>query len=167
MVSTYLWVRKTAVMPGDKRGHAPRQLVLSPQTAFFTLRCSKCRLVHPHHLLPSLPPSWPPVVTAAPPMVAPVGGLATSGIEGHCDRSWGRGDTGLVVLVGGAVKPPSFHAPLALMCTHARGLLKAIQTASWWDHSRFPSHVLTPQTLCPLPSSKTNNVGDISAFFLH
>lgn len=31
---------------------------------------------------------------------------------------------------GGTVKPPSFHAPLALMCTHARGLLKAIQTAS-------------------------------------
>lgn len=103
--------------------------------------------------------------------ISPNGGAGRGpGHTGH----WGTlrqrlgmgGGTGLVVLVGeGGVKPPSFHAPLALMCTHARGLLKAIQTASWWDHSRFPSHVLTPQTLCPLPSSKTNNVCNISFFF--
>lgn len=74
---------------------------------------------------------------------------AMSSAERHCGRS-------------GTVRPPSFHAPLALMCAHAGGLLEAIQTPIWWDHSCSPRHVLTPQTLCPLLSSRTNNAGDMS-----
>lgn len=60
-----------------------------------------------------------------------------------------------------AVRPPSLYAPLALTCTHAGGLLKDIQTPSWWDHSCSLSPVLTSQTLCPFLFSKTNNISEI------
>lgn len=57
--------------------------------------------------------------------------------------------------------PPSFHAPLALMCSHAGGLCEATQTPSWWNHLCSLSHALTPQTPCPFLSSRAINVADI------
>lgn len=124
MVSAYLWVRKAAVMPGDKRGRAPRQLVLYPQTAFSpsavgngglyigTICC--CHFRPNGRQQRQRLPLWRRRSGAWP--CQALGDIAAE------IREWR--DTGLVVL-GGAVKPPSFYAPLALMCTHAGGLLKA------------------------------------------
>lgn len=138
-------------MPHNKRGHAVAKQYYPYKLLFYPSVLNRGTL-HPNHLLSSLHPYSRHVCSSSPRLsMFGVGWGGGSGVGRHCGRS-------------GTVKPLSFHAPLALMCTHAGRLLKAIQTASWWDHSWFLSHVLTPQTLCPLLSSKTNNVGDI--FFL-
>lgn len=137
-------------MPHNKRGHAVANQYYPYKLLFYPSVLNRDTL-HPNHLLSSLHPYSRHACSSSPRLSMFEGG-GSSGVGRHCGRS-------------GTVKPPSFHAPLALMCTHAGRLLKAIQTASWWDHSCFLSHVLTPQTLCPLLSSKTDNVGDFFFFF--
>lgn len=127
--------------------------MLSLQTAFSTLlRIINGNSFHPNHLLSSLHPLPPFQFSISPSVHVPgLEGLSPSQTQtcpGLRDRSV-------------TVRPPSFHAPLALMCAHAGRLCEATQTPSWWDHSCSLSHVLTPQTLCPFLSSRAINVGDI------
>lgn len=134
----------TTILPHNKCGHAVASQCYHYKLLFYSSIINGDTL-HPTHLLSSLHP-LPPFQFSISPSVHVR--RAMSSAERHCGRS-------------GTVKPPSFHAPLALMCTHAGGLWKTIQTPSWWDHSCSLSHVLTPQTLCPFLSSKTNNVSDV------
>lgn len=71
---------------------------------------------HPNHLLSSLHPPPPFQAPIFPSVHVPVlegvspSQAALSSAERHCCRS-------------GTVRPPSFHAPLALMCAHVRGIM--------------------------------------------
>lgn len=128
---------------------------LIPTNCFATLLCIINRdFFHPNQLLSSLHPLPPFQFSISPSVHVPgLEGVSPSqtamcSAERHCDRSV-------------TVRPPSFHAPLALMCAHAGRLCEATQTPSWWDRSCSLSYVLTPQTLCPFLSSRAINVGDI------
>lgn len=109
---------------------------------------------HPNHLLSPAPPS-----ATIPVLHLPILPLDLAGSVAITDSAVQRRETTRSQIV--TVRPPSFHAPLALMCAHAGGLFEATQTYGWWNHSCFLSRALTPQTLCPFLSSQAINVGEI------
>lgn len=71
-----------------------------------------------------------------------------------------RGTSQNVLLRRGRSGTRSFHAPLALMRSHAGRLWKVVQTPRW-DRPCSLSHGLRPQTRCPPTSSKMNNLGEV------
>lgn len=70
-----------------------------------------------------------------------------------------RGTIQNVWLSRGRSGTRSFHAPLALMFSHAGRLWKVVQTPRWARPCSL-SQGLTPQTRCPPTSSKINDLGE-------
>lgn len=133
-------------MPYINCGHAVGNQFYGYKLLFFLLGIINLDSFHPNHLLSSLHP-LPPFQFSISPSVhvprlkgVPPSEAAMSSAGRQCGRS-------------GTVRPPSFHAPLALMCAHAgdygrpfRHPIDEIIHALWAMHWHYKHCALS----CPL-----------------